>query len=656
MKIPKIKYKRTWFNPLYFILDDIIKTNPKVSTVLIYGGKSSAKTYTTSQLIAKKGIENRSDAIFFRKENARVKLTVKRTLVSAINSLRLQNGFVIQDFKVKSISGGELFLTGLDTEDKAKGAEGLSYVLMDELDQFTYDEFSQVEMSFRGEEAKILFGTWNPVSKNSWVKKDLVDTYEWEETKYKLPNPESFVNISSCGSVVLIKTNYKDNYWTVGSPCGTYGFEDEKLISKYNRLKKKDYNKYRINVLGEWGNANKGGEFYKHFKAEKQVRKHKYDPNLPLHISFDENVNPFLSLSVYQAEGLRSWKIDEICLEHPNNTLRKTLEAFCKKYSEHQEVIFIYGDATSRKQDTKLEKGQNFFTIIEDYLKQKGFRFKNRVPRSNPSVTQRGDFINDIFYENIYGIEFTIDENCTKSIDDFEFIKEDADGSKKKSYVTDPRTKVRYQEYGHLSDTDDYFICEYYKDQYRRYANINEDDRVYSFTEVQNIPKEAKKLPKGIYFGQFTNPTSLVELYLDGNDIYLNEVFSESDLKHEDTENNNSVVDRMNSIGLENGGLKLYKKEIIIGDKTGRVGLRSLLDNGYNVIGIKSGSEMQAQGIKTMNSYNVKVTSNSENIINAMNNWVRKTDNEGKLTDTPEPNEPGVLQAVRNVMLAKSVW
>ena len=66
----------------------------------------------------------------------------------------------------------------------------------------------------------------------------------------------------------------------------------------------KDYNAYKVNVLGEWGNVNRGGEFYKNFKVDRQVRKNKYK-ELPIHISFDENVNPYTSLSVYQAEGLK---------------------------------------------------------------------------------------------------------------------------------------------------------------------------------------------------------------------------------------------------------------------------------------------------------------------------------------------------------------
>lgn len=469
MKIPTITYSRKWFNPLFFILEDIVDTKPKVKRILIYGGKSSSKTVSVCQLLAKRGLARIESSILFRKESTRVKTTIKKSFKLGIKTTRLTNGWKDLDREFRSVSGAEVILTGLDSEDKAKGVEGFNFVLFDELDQFLKKEYSQTNLSLRGEGRKIFFGTWNPVSKLSWVKTQLVDTYTWNPTEYELPDSRSFVKISSCGTTVLIKTSYKDNYWSVGSPCGTYGYRDDNLIADYEKLKETDPNAYKVNVLGEWGNVNRGGEFYKSFKYQNQVKQHNYNQELPLHISFDENVNPYLSCSIYQAEGLSSRKIDEICLEHPLNTLKDTLKKLISKYPNKNQKIFIYGDRTSLKQDTKLQKGVNFYTIIEDFLKKEGYKTERRLPRKNPNVVSRGNFINDIFSENIMGIDYTIDENCIRTIDDYENVKEDSDGTKHKKKIKDPDTEVYYEEFGHLSDTDDYFICEYYKAQYQKY-------------------------------------------------------------------------------------------------------------------------------------------------------------------------------------------
>lgn len=473
-KSNKITYSRKWFNPLFFILEDIPEEYPKVSNVFIYGGKQSSKTVTICQYLAKRGIEKGESSMLFRKESARVKTTIKKSFSLGVETTRLKEAWITQDREFKCINGSEAILMGLESEEKAKGVEGYSYCLFDELNQFELDEYSQADLSLRGEKAKLFFATWNPVSKNSWVKTHLVDTYEWLETKYRLPSKHSFVKVSECGTAILIKTHYKDNYWCVGSPCGTYGYVDEKTINKYKKLKNTNYNKYKINALGEWGNANKGGEFYKEFKPEIHIhssQKKQYNKDLPLHISFDENVNPYLSLSVYQAKGLSSWKIDEICLEHPKNTLSHTLTEFKRRYKPNRETIFIYGDRTSLKQDTKLQKGQNFFSIIEDNLKQSNYITSRRLPSRNPSVSSRGNFINLIFSENIFGIEYTISDTCLKTIDDYECVKEASDGTKLKEKTKHPVTKVTYEKYGHLTDTDDYFICEYYKIQYNKYLS-----------------------------------------------------------------------------------------------------------------------------------------------------------------------------------------
>lgn len=474
-KTPKIKYSKKWFNPLFFILEDILKNKAKVKRILIYGGKSSSKTISVCQLLVKRGVEKAESSILFRKESARVKTTIKESFKKGVETTRLAEAWHTLDREFKSFRNSKAVLTGLDSEDKAKGVEGFNYVLFDELDQFEETEYNQTNLSLRGEGRKIFFCTWNPVSKQSWVKKKLVDSYDWLKTNYKLPSDTSFVNISSCGTTVLIRTNYKDNYWTVGSPCGTYGYVDESLIEDYEKLKHTNYYYYKVNVLGDWGNVNRGGEFYKEFKPEIHVHEHRvkrYNSELPLHISFDENVNPFLTLSIYQASGLRSWKIDEICLEHPNNTLAYTLTEFKRRYKPNKESVFIYGDRTSLKQDTKLQKGKNFFTIIESNLKESGYITSLRLPKKNPSVSSRGNFINEIFKGNIESVEYTVSDKCVLTIDDYECIKEASDGTKHKEKTTHPVTKVTYEKHGHLTDTDDYFICEYYKEQYNNYLGV----------------------------------------------------------------------------------------------------------------------------------------------------------------------------------------
>lgn len=223
---------------------------------------------------------------------------------------------------------------------------------------------------------------------------------------------------------------------------------------------------YEVFVLGNWDiELRTGGEFYKCFSADKHVKSCLYNDNLPLHISFDENVKPYITATVYQIVGKAIKQIDEFCMASPYNTVELLCSAIDKKYSLHKAGMFVYGDATSKKQDTKLEKGQNFFTLILKYLKR--FNPSLRVPPSNPSVVMRGRFINYVFERGYSGIQFMVDESCKTSIRDFNNLKEDSDGTKKKERET--VNGVSQEKYGHTSDTFDYLICQAFYGEYTNY-------------------------------------------------------------------------------------------------------------------------------------------------------------------------------------------
>ena len=197
-------------------------------------------------------------------------------------------------------------------------------------------------------------------------------------------------------------------------------------------------------------------------------------------MSLDENVNPYITLTIYQIKGKNIYQIDEICLKHPNNTVKDLAISFKTKYSKHNSKIYIYGDATSKKQDTKIEKGSNFFTLFKKYINF--FDVVLRVPKRNPSVSVRGNFINEVLGSNYAGINVLIDNNCFYSIDDLRFTKEASDGGKFKQKVKDVRSGIIYEKYGHTSDTFDYMICKAFDTEFidfqNRYSDYSEENGV----------------------------------------------------------------------------------------------------------------------------------------------------------------------------------
>jgi hypothetical protein len=232
--------------------------------------------------------------------------------------------------------------------------------------------------------------------------------------------------------------------------------------------------KYMSLVEGDWDVQLKvGGEFYKCFELDKHVGKVKYNPDLPLHVSWDDNVNPYLPAGIFQIEGMEFKMIKEFAGVNPNNTIKAVCREIIREYGNvHRGGMFIYGDATANKEDTKIEKGMNFYRIIMQELKQ--FRPQSRVLTHNPSVMQRGDFINTILEKNIYNIKIVIDESCKHTINDFIGTKEAADGTKLKELTADPVTRARYQKFGHFTDLTDYCIVSAFGKEYDKFLRGGE--------------------------------------------------------------------------------------------------------------------------------------------------------------------------------------
>jgi len=98
--------------------------------------------------------------------------------------------------------------------------------------------------------------------------------------------------------------------------------------------------------------AKTGGEFYHAYERSKHVKPCRYNPDLPLHITFDFNVKPYITSLIWQIEMIENrYKvrcIKSFCLKAPKNNAEDLSETILNFYSEHKEGVFIYGDATGK--------------------------------------------------------------------------------------------------------------------------------------------------------------------------------------------------------------------------------------------------------------------------------------------------------------------
>ena len=220
--------------------------------------------------------------------------------------------------------------------------------------------------------------------------------------------------------------------------------------------------------------------------------------------------------------------------------------------------------------------------------------------------------------------------------------------------------------------------------------------RVYNFEVIDVIPPHAKKLPRGMDFGHSPDPTCLIDVYIDGINLYLDEIFQENNLLPEEVPgaiDRPCISDRMDTEALRHARVDLpdilfdkdeefylkydpytskevlsandkkiidsitqYRQWLIIADSAGAKEIRDLKRRGYNVRGVKKKKGSIGIGIARLQSYDIKITQRSLNIKAGMEKWLRKEDQNGKITSEPVGHEPDTLAASRYVMLGKALW
>ena len=455
----KPRFSKSWFNPLYFHLLEYID-NPKIRKVMIYGGKGSAKTFTINQFFAIYCYLHKYSIIAYRKEQTSIKTTLKESIKKAIQSTRMDAVWETFDFSFKNSTNNTIILKGLDTEGKVKGVEGFKYLMFDELDHFEQQEWNQANLSLRGMPNQKLIGTWNPVDENIWIKKEL-DSHKWielpliiGENEHSRLDKNSFVRISEDNSTLLIKTTYLDNKWIVGADG--YGYRDENLIREYERTKEIDENSYRVNVLGEWGIADKESKYAWAFDTKKHVEKgitqslidkfgKPFDPNYVVWCSFDFNINPMTcSIIQHYADKRQVRVLRTIRME---NTL--TIDV-CRRILElYPNAMFkVTGDASGNNRSTIAMSNDlnNNYKIIHNTMRLLPQSLV--VPTRNPDIQHNKQVLNAFL--NYYDVKLD-EELCQPLIYDLMYVE-----INEKNEIIKDRTSSK--KYADFLDNFRYFV------------------------------------------------------------------------------------------------------------------------------------------------------------------------------------------------------
>lgn len=455
------------FNNVYWHIDEVYD-DPRVRFLFVFGGSSASKTFSVVQRTIVGMLQNADDnTLILRKFGTDIKDSIYSDFKNIITEWGLADYFVLQQNFILCSTGSYVRFRGLDDSEKVKGISNFKRVILEEISQFDEVDFKQIRKRLRGKKGQQIIGIFNPISEEHWIKKNVFD----KEVLTEVPCDISGKWVNDSGNTVILKTNYLDNVYIVGRwRNGKFvgGFVDQHTIDDFEKDKLHDNAYYQVYGLGNWGRLRTGGEFWKDFNPNTHVRAVAWDESLPVHIGWDDNVNPYLPCSIWQIKGKKAIQIDEICLEDPLNRVKHVINEFKRRYPVGRvKGLFVYGDKTAIKEDTAKEKGENFFTEVMSGLKE--YQPRLRMQTANPSVVQSAGFVNRCYAENFEGIEIVIGDNCKKSIHDYMYALEDSDGTLKKTVKKNPVTGVSYQEFGHLSDIKRYVLTMAYANEYQIY-------------------------------------------------------------------------------------------------------------------------------------------------------------------------------------------
>lgn len=465
----KINFNPKLFNNLYWHLLKYFN-DANFRFIWVYGGSSSSKTYSVVQLQIVLMLSGEGEnTLILRKYASDIRDSIFADFKGIISEWGLNDLFVIQQNYIICVPTGSFVrFRGLDDSEKVKGISQFKRVIMEEISQFDELDFKQIKKRLRGRVGQQIIGIFNPISEQHWIKENIFD----REILTDIESNICQTQINDAGDTIILKTNYLDNKYIVGewddenNQIG--GFVDTHVINDFEKDKINDFNYYQIYGLGNWGKLRTGGEFWKDFQTDKHVTTKGWDESLPIHLTWDENVNPHITCLVWQINGKVATQIDEICLPDPRNRVLDACNEFKQRYPVGRvKGLFLYGDRTSIKEDTKLAKGENFYTKIQQNLSE--YLPRLRMQSVNPSVAQSGGFINEIYRNCFEEITIFVNDKCKKSLFDYQYALEDSDGTIKKSKKTNPTTKVSFEEFGHCSDAKRYFITVAFATEYQNY-------------------------------------------------------------------------------------------------------------------------------------------------------------------------------------------
>ena len=166
-------------------------------------------------------------------------------------------------------------------------------------------------------------------------------------------------------------------------------------------------------------------------------------------------------------------------------------------------------------------------------------------------------------------------------------------------------------------------------------------DIVFSeWQQVPQIPTDAKLIGHGLDFGFTNDPTTLVSVYQQDGELWVDERLYRTNMT------NNDIGNYLKSINFN-------RNDAIVADSAEPKSIRELQLQGFNVQPASKGPDSIVASIDILKRYKINITQGSVNLIKELRSYKWETDRDGKHTGKPVDYLNHAIDALRYLALNK---
>lgn len=363
--------------------------------LILKGGGGSGKSVFASWKISHRTVtEEGHKFLVLRKVANTIELSVFAEIKERLTEMGCLWEFDINK-TVKTFThrptGNQIICLGLDEPEKIKSIKGITGMWIEETTEFDENDIDQLNLRIRGKKKNYVqyILTFNPISEDHWLKKRYFDN----------KHPDCTIH----------ETTYHDNLFLTN--------EDKAQLEE---LKNKNPLYYDIYCLGKWGITDKSNKFLFSFDEKKQVVEGlKINPNLPVWLTFDFNIDPMTCTVAQRPHVKRLECIKSIQLD--NSDIYQLLDRI---QSDYPGLVFIVtGDASGHNRIGAVRGKTSYWLAIKGELGLKDHQIM--VRKQNIGLIDSKVLCNAVNQS----VEIVFDKDgCASLINDCKFAKVDERG------------------------------------------------------------------------------------------------------------------------------------------------------------------------------------------------------------------------------------